>query len=56
VAVYESGRMFIQIVLESYRRDKITLSQVSDYLEVRTKHLDRIARAVNNPTLEIGAA
>lgn len=56
VAVYESGRMFIQIVLESYRRDKITLSQVSDYLEVRTKHLDRIAKAVNNPTLEIGAA
>ncbi|HEU4509598.1 MAG TPA: XRE family transcriptional regulator [Pyrinomonadaceae bacterium] len=56
VAVYESGRMFIQLVLESYRRDKITLSQVSDYLEVRTKHLDRIARAVNNPALEIGAA
>jgi Zn-dependent peptidase ImmA (M78 family) len=56
VTVLESGRMFIRLVLESYRRDKITLSDVSDYLEVRTKHLDKIAQAVNNPTLELGAA
>jgi hypothetical protein len=43
-------------VLEGYRRDKITIGDVSDYLEVRTKHLDNIAKAIENPTLELGAA
>lgn len=56
VVVSESGRMFTRLVLEGYRRDKITTSDVSDYLEVRTKHLDKIAQAVENPTLELGAA
>jgi Zn-dependent peptidase ImmA (M78 family)/transcriptional regulator with XRE-family HTH domain len=56
LAVAEAGRMFIQLVLESYRQDKITTSEVSDFLEVRTKHFNRIAQAVENPTLELGAA
>jgi Zn-dependent peptidase ImmA (M78 family)/transcriptional regulator with XRE-family HTH domain len=56
MAVSESGRMFIRLVLEGYRRDKITIGDVSDYLEVRTKHLDNIAKAIENPTLELGAA
>jgi Zn-dependent peptidase ImmA (M78 family) len=56
MAVSESGGMFIRLVLESYRRDKITIGDVSDYLEVRTKHLDNIAKAIENPTLELGAA
>jgi len=55
-ALGESGKMFVRLVLESYRQDKITLGDVSDYLEVRTKHLDKIAQAVENPTLELGAA
>lgn len=56
LAVAESGRTFVRLVLESYRQEKITTSDVSDYLGVRTKHFDRIAQAVQNPTLEIGAA
>jgi Zn-dependent peptidase ImmA (M78 family) len=56
LAVSESGRMFVRLVLESYQQEKITTSDVSDYLEVRTKHLVNIARAVQSPTLELGAA
>jgi Zn-dependent peptidase ImmA (M78 family) len=56
LAVSESGRMFVRLVLESYRREKISTSEVADYLEVRTKHLDKIARLVQHPTLELGAA
>jgi hypothetical protein len=48
--------MFVRLVLESYRREKISTSEVADYLEVRTKHLDKIARLVQHPTLELGAA
>jgi Zn-dependent peptidase ImmA (M78 family) len=55
-ALSQSGRMFVQLVLEGYRQDKITTSDVIDYLEVRSKHLPSIARAVENPTLELGAA
>jgi Zn-dependent peptidase ImmA (M78 family) len=56
LAVSESGKLFVQLVLESYRQDKITTSDVSDYLEVRTKHLANIARAVQNPAPQLGAA
>lgn len=54
--VSESGRMFVRLVLESYRRDNINTSDVADYLDVRIKHLDKIAQAVEHPTLELGAA
>jgi Zn-dependent peptidase ImmA (M78 family) len=56
LAVSESGRMFVRLVLESYRREKINTSEVADYLDVRTKHLDKIALLVEHPTLELGAA
>jgi len=49
LAVSESGRMFVRLVLESYQQEKITTSDVSDYLEVRTKHLDNIAREYKIP-------
>jgi len=55
-ALSQSGRMFVQLVLEGYRQDKITTNDVTDYLEVRTKHLANITKAVQNPTLELGAA
>ena len=54
-AVSQAGRMFVRLVLDSYRQDKITTSDVSEYLEVRLKHLPSIERAVGN-TPEIGAA
>jgi Zn-dependent peptidase ImmA (M78 family)/transcriptional regulator with XRE-family HTH domain len=55
-AISQAGRMFVRLVLESYHQEKITTSDVSDYLEVRVKHLGNIERAVQNPTLERGAA
>jgi Zn-dependent peptidase ImmA (M78 family) len=55
-AVSQAGRRFVQLVLDSYHQDKINTSDVSEYLEVRIKHLDKIEQAVRNPTLEIGAA
>jgi len=54
-AVSQAGRMFVRLVLDSYHQDKITTSDVSEYLEVRLKHLPSIEKAVAN-TPEIGAA
>jgi Zn-dependent peptidase ImmA (M78 family) len=55
-ALSQAGRLFVQLVLDSYHQDKINTSDVSDYLEVRIKHLEKIERAVGNPTLQLGAA
>lgn len=54
-AVSYAGRMFVQLVLESFHQDKITASDVSDYLEVGLKHLKNVERLVQNPSLEFGA-
>ncbi|MBS1813043.1 MAG: ImmA/IrrE family metallo-endopeptidase [Acidobacteria bacterium] len=54
-AVSEAGRSFVQLVLNSYYQEKITLSDVSDFLEVRLKHLPKIEKAVQNKFTEAGA-
>jgi Zn-dependent peptidase ImmA (M78 family)/transcriptional regulator with XRE-family HTH domain len=46
VAVAERGQTFVRLVLQSYYQDRITLSDVSEYLGVRLKHLSKIERAV----------
>ncbi len=38
----KNGHKFSSMVLESYKEDKINLSDVSDYLGVRLKHLSKI--------------
>ena len=45
-AVSTQGAGYVRLVLESYHQGRITLSDVSSYLGVRTKHLPRIERAV----------
>lgn len=55
-AVSYAGRMFTQLVLESFHQDKITASDVSDYLEVGLKHLKNVERLVRNPSLESGVS
>jgi len=45
-AVAEGGQTFVRLVLQSYHQDRITLSDVSDYLGVRIKHLPKIEKAV----------
>ena len=45
--VSASGKPFVQLVLSAYHQERITASDVSDYLNVRLKHLDKIEAAVS---------
>ena len=54
-AVSEAGQAFVQLVLNSYYQEKITLSDVSDFLEVRLRHLPKIERAIQQRIFESGA-
>lgn len=40
------GRSFVRMVLENYRADRISLSEVSGYLNVKVRHLPDIERSV----------
>lgn len=42
VAISSAGPLFTGLVVESLNRDKITASDVSDYLQIRTKHLKEL--------------
>ena len=44
--VSKAGKTFIKAVLEAYHDERITISDVSDYLGVKIKHLDTISDAV----------
>jgi Zn-dependent peptidase ImmA (M78 family)/transcriptional regulator with XRE-family HTH domain len=44
VALGRVGRLFAQLVLESYHQERITSSNVADYLDVKLRHLDSIER------------
>ncbi|MBX3301659.1 MAG: ImmA/IrrE family metallo-endopeptidase [Nitrospira sp.] len=46
MAISSGGRKFLDIVLRSYYRKKITLSDVSSLIGVRLKHLPKIERAI----------
>lgn len=46
MAVSTAGRLFTRLVLDGYAREVITASDVSDYLEIRLKHLPKIERTV----------
>lgn len=48
VAVRDNGRQYTRVVLEALDREQITLADVSDYLGVRIKHLEKIAGAVEH--------
>ena len=45
-AIIRAGNHFIRLVLNSYYQEKITSSDVSDYLEVRLKHMPDIEMEV----------
>ena len=40
------GRKFVRIVLAPYRSDKVTLSDVSAYLNLKTKHIPKIEQTL----------
>ncbi|HUV02700.1 MAG TPA: XRE family transcriptional regulator [Desulfobacteria bacterium] len=44
--ILENGAPFVSLVLESYAKDKITYSDVSDYLGIRLKHLPKVEKLV----------
>jgi Zn-dependent peptidase ImmA (M78 family)/transcriptional regulator with XRE-family HTH domain len=44
--VTSTGKPFVRMVLDAYHQEKITASDVSDYLEVKIKHLDKIQSLV----------
>jgi hypothetical protein len=39
IAISSAGPLFTSLVVESFNRDKITASDVSDYLQIRVRHL-----------------
>lgn len=45
-AVSAAGPAFVRLVLGSYHQERITSSDVADYLGVKVKHLPKIERAV----------
>lgn len=44
IALSSAGALFTNLVLENLNRDKITASDVSDYLQIRLKHLKDLQR------------
>jgi len=46
VALSTAGPLFTKLVLEGYGRQKITSSDVAEYLRIRLKHLSKLERAL----------
>jgi Zn-dependent peptidase ImmA (M78 family) len=46
MAVATAGPGFVRLVLDSYYNERITASDLSDFLDVRLKHVGRIEEAV----------
>jgi Zn-dependent peptidase ImmA (M78 family) len=46
MAVSRAGKLFARLVLSNYYQDRVTASDVSDFLEVRLKHLRKIEAAL----------
>ena len=42
IAISSAGSLFTGLVVESFNREKITASDVSDYLQIRLKHLKEL--------------
>ena len=44
VQISGAGPLFTQLVVEAFNRERITASDVSDFLSIRVKHLPEIER------------
>jgi len=55
VAINSSGYLFTQLVLGNYYQDKITISRLSDLLNIRLKHLAKIESDVMSYISKYGA-
>lgn len=56
MAISVVGPFFARLVLSSYYQEHITASEVSDFLEVRLRHLPKIEASILGPSLSAGAA
>lgn len=45
-AVSTAGKTFVRLVLGAYHDDRLTTSDVSDFLGVKLKHLDKVSELV----------
>lgn len=54
-AISTVGKTFIRLVLTNYYQENITVRDVSDFLNVRLKHLGRIEREVMGANIEFEA-
>lgn len=54
-AISKVGSLFIRLVLNNYYSENITASDVSDFLNVRLKHMGKIERAVMGHVTAFGA-
>ena len=48
IVLRDNGRQYTRLVLDALDREQITFADVSDYLGVRIKHLEKITRAVKH--------
>lgn len=42
LALLSAGPLFVSLVVENFNRERITVSEFSDYLQIRTKHIREI--------------
>lgn len=56
MAISAVGPFFARLVLSSYYQEYITASEVSDFLEVRLRHLSKIEASVLGQSVSAGAA
>lgn len=56
VAISAAGPFFARLVLSSYYQDQITASELSDFLEIRLRHLPKIEASMVGQSLRAGAA
>jgi Zn-dependent peptidase ImmA (M78 family) len=48
--IQENGVPMVSLVLESFRKDKITYSDVADYLAIQLKHLPKVEQLIESTT------
>jgi Zn-dependent peptidase ImmA (M78 family) len=46
IAINAAGEQFVRLVLSSYANEKITASDVADYLDLRLKHISKVEQAL----------
>jgi hypothetical protein len=55
IAINAAGEQFVRLVLSGYANEKITASDVADYLDLRLKHIPKVEQALLRPVEGAGA-